>query len=744
LGLVHRDIKPANLWLEAPNGRVKVLDFGLAKPVGTDAELTKSGAVVGTPAYMSPEQARGAKVDHRTDLFSLGAVLYRLCTGKTPFAGPNVMAVLMALGSDDPTPVRELNPAVPEALARLIHQLLAKKPEQRPQTAIEVAKRLRAILNQLLAPGPTAPVSSGSAPTVSGADLSSSQPVVVNPIPNQPPIVVPMHVSAAPEDVFANLDRDDDATAGEARATEPTPAAPKPERKKGGKGLLIAVGGVVLLAAVAVAVVVSQADKKGTPNAEKPPENPTAVAGPPKAGGKPAPSVAPVWKPVGSDPVDVLALDPRGAELAGTGTWAHTADGWTLPIVPGGYPTVSLPLRAVGSYSLTVAARLDAGSDFLGIALPVGDRSAVFALNAFNGTARGFALIGGRNFHLPDPNPTRTEKPAAAIGQTFRIELTVALTGDRAELTAVVDDAEPIRWSGPVADLSLHETWKVLPGRLGLVSYGSRWTVSALKFRRTGGEAAVLEWGSIGSDPDRTAAEWVIAQGGAVRVNGEERDRKTVAELPKERFTLTWVQLSYTPVSDAGLAQFKDLKGLTHLSLGYTPVSDAGLTHLADLRSLTWLHLGATQVSGTGLVHLKELKDLQKLFLDLTKASDVGLEQLKELKKLSVLGLAGTQVTDAGLAHLRSFKGLSVLGLGDTSVSDAGLEHLRELKSLTILYLDGTSVSDAGLTQLKELKSLTILYLRKTKVTAKGLEAIHAALPACKIDHDGGTIEPKK
>src|SRR5262249_14786285 len=154
---------------------------GLAKPIGSDTELTKSGTVVGTPAYMSPEQARGSKVDHRTDLFSLGAVLYRLCTGQNPFVGPNVMAVLMALGSDDPTPVRELNPSVPEALAQLIHQLLAKKPEQRPQTATEVAKRLRAALDQLLNPGAPAPTSSGTIPVVpSATELSVSQPVVVN------------------------------------------------------------------------------------------------------------------------------------------------------------------------------------------------------------------------------------------------------------------------------------------------------------------------------------------------------------------------------------------------------------------------------------------------------------------------------------------------------------------------------------------------------------------------------------
>ena len=152
IGLVHRDIKPANLWLEAPNGRVKVLDFGLAKPVDSEFELTKSGAVVGTPAYMSPEQARGEKVDHRTDLFSLGSVLYRLCTGKLPFSGPTTMAVLMALGTDEPPPVRAVNPNVPEALAALIHQLLSKQADARPQSAVEVGKRVRAIAESLAAP----------------------------------------------------------------------------------------------------------------------------------------------------------------------------------------------------------------------------------------------------------------------------------------------------------------------------------------------------------------------------------------------------------------------------------------------------------------------------------------------------------------------------------------------------------------------------------------------------------------
>ena len=143
LGLVHRDIKPGNLWLEAPNGRVKILDFGLARPVEVQAQLTQSGMILGTPAYMSPEQARGAHVDARSDLFSLGAVLYRLMTGRTAFQGTNTMALLVSLAVDEPPAITTLNPSVPEPIAQFVHHLLAKKPEDRPGSAEEAAKRLR-------------------------------------------------------------------------------------------------------------------------------------------------------------------------------------------------------------------------------------------------------------------------------------------------------------------------------------------------------------------------------------------------------------------------------------------------------------------------------------------------------------------------------------------------------------------------------------------------------------------------
>ncbi len=143
--LIHRDIKPANIWLEAPGAKVKILDFGLARQSESDAELTGTGAVLGTPAYMAPEQASGEPVDHRCDLFSLGVLLYRLTTGKLPFCGPTALATITALVTREPTPVPALRPDCPAGLADLIGRLLAKDRDRRPPTAQAVADELLAL-----------------------------------------------------------------------------------------------------------------------------------------------------------------------------------------------------------------------------------------------------------------------------------------------------------------------------------------------------------------------------------------------------------------------------------------------------------------------------------------------------------------------------------------------------------------------------------------------------------------------
>jgi serine/threonine protein kinase len=160
-GLIHRDVKPANIWLEAvghvsnvpgggtletcPTGRVKIVDFGLARGSGPDAHFTQAGAVIGTPAYMAPEQANGAEVDARCDLFSLGVVLYRACTGVLPFGGKDTLSVLSALATHTPPPPHQLVPALPRACSALVMRLLAKDAGGRPQSAREVVEAIAAL-----------------------------------------------------------------------------------------------------------------------------------------------------------------------------------------------------------------------------------------------------------------------------------------------------------------------------------------------------------------------------------------------------------------------------------------------------------------------------------------------------------------------------------------------------------------------------------------------------------------------
>jgi WD40 repeat protein len=140
-GLVHRDVKPTNILLEGGSGRVKITDFGLARGVD-DTSLTHSGLIVGTPEYMSPEQAAGTAVDHRSDLFSLGSVLYALCAGRAPFRATTTLAVLRLVCEEAPRPLREINPAVPDWLQAVITRLHAKDPARRFQTAADVAEAL--------------------------------------------------------------------------------------------------------------------------------------------------------------------------------------------------------------------------------------------------------------------------------------------------------------------------------------------------------------------------------------------------------------------------------------------------------------------------------------------------------------------------------------------------------------------------------------------------------------------------
>jgi len=209
-GLIHRDIKPANIWLQevasgqlsvasgkssdsslaaghlplTTSGRVKILDFGLAR-AAQDAGLTQQGAVIGTPAFMAPEQGRGDAVDGRCDLFSLGVVLYLLSTGKHPFRGNDTVSTLMSVAMDEPAPPCQVNAEVPAALSDLVMRLLAKKVDDRPQTARAVVEHLHKIAEQV-PPAPKPARQERQAGQAFEPDGAKSQPGKAD-LPKKPP-----------------------------------------------------------------------------------------------------------------------------------------------------------------------------------------------------------------------------------------------------------------------------------------------------------------------------------------------------------------------------------------------------------------------------------------------------------------------------------------------------------------------------------------------------------------------------
>jgi serine/threonine protein kinase len=514
LGLVHRDIKPGNVWLEAPGGRVKVLDFGLAKPLDAAVELTRQGQILGTPAYMSPEQARAEAVDHRADLFSLGCMMYRLVTGRLPFDRPTVVAVLTAIATEEPTPVRELNPDVPGPLAELIHQLLAKTADARPPSADAVVARLRAL--------------SG------GLQRSAATP-------------------------------------------RPSETAPLP---------------------------LPMPDPPGEPPRRRP-----------------------------------------------------------------------------------VTRRTRAGGRWVGLAV--------------GGTAAALAVVGTVLFFTQDWSGTHGK-----------------VTTQRVARTPDTASAGFSRTSGLVSEPAKGPGTSVPP-------------TTAVSEPRP-------------ADPDRAIARWVLSAGGVVEVSGVDDRIKDVADLPKGAFTLTAVSVAKTAVTDAELTRFQDCRGLTYFHMEGTSLSDAGMPAVAAFPALRELHMAHTGVTDTGLAHFAGPRRLTALDLTGTKVTNAGLAHFADCRQLAYLYLRDTAVSDAGLEHLAGCRGLVHITLCNTAVTDVGLAHLKECVGFHYVDLGGTKVSDVTLAQLEGCRDLTGLDVRGTGVTAKGVARLHAALPRCEIEHDGGPTGPKK
>jgi serine/threonine protein kinase len=299
--VVHRDIKPANIMIETGD-RVKVTDFGIAKATDSGEHLTVTGSLLGTPSYMSPEQAKGAALDGRSDLFSTGCVLYEMLVGRKAFRGDSITGLIFKIITEEPTPITEIEPLVPEPMVQIVHKALSKASEARYQTGRAMADDLLALTRG--AAWPT--MRQTETPTAAGMAAAPDVPTLAASVSVPSPTVAttPTVASTVPSTP--------------ARRTSPPPPAPRPapEPARGGMGGLLVVGGVGL---VLVFVMLAAAGwyffGRGT-------ETPTADA---------TPTVAPPALTAAPPTPAAATAEPATPVPTTTDTTSTTVPGATLP-----------------------------------------------------------------------------------------------------------------------------------------------------------------------------------------------------------------------------------------------------------------------------------------------------------------------------------------------------------------------------------------------------------------------------
>jgi len=695
LGMIHRDIKPANIWLEAPRGRIKILDFGIARKIieQPGLGLTNAGTVVGTPGYMSPEQARGKQLDPRSDLFSLGVVLYQLTTGRMPFEGESVLAVLTALAVDDPIPVRSLNPEVPPQFEALIHRMLAKRPDSRPPSALTVAAELHQIAN-----GAPIPVATAVQQTV--------------------PQVIYVPIAVTSQESFNPTEFDglgDDAT----EAVSERELAPAADRS--GKGLWIAVGGGLLFAVVAVAGTIIALEK------------PTKPADPPD----PSPSIRPIG---GSRKVDPPPRVESKLDPSPTGRGLRFAPEQSV-VIPG------LIIPEESPYTLEGFVTVD---ESFKITSPVfGTKYRLWAVISDGNQGlhwEGFAGMKG-----PDSKAIEVRLDGAAATRGRRTH--IALVRSRTDVRLFVDgkriDTKPLngslaggglvsmggeKFAGIIDEFRVSDSARYdidfTPPKL----IPERETLALYLFDEGQGNT-LRDISGHGRDCNIGATRWASPTNEPIRpLTNIELNRI----LPKHLLG----HLTNESVSDQEMRSLRAVK-IDFFDIGL--LDDIGFEKLSLLPWASGMrgldirrpdHPLAPVVTDAGLAHITAFKNMHQLKLTRSNVSDAGLKPLASLASLKVLHLNGTRITSKAATALGELRTLGTLDISNTAFGDDGLKGLTPLTELGDLRLENTPVTDEGLTHLHGLNNLKSVNVKGTKVTAEGVKKLEVAIPGLKVQSD--------
>jgi Leucine-rich repeat (LRR) protein len=637
-GLIHRDIKPSNIILEQGGDHVKIADFGLARAVD-DASLTHSGLISGTPMYMAPEQALGETIDQRADLFSLGSVLYAMCTGGPPFRAGSTPAVLKRVAEDTPRPIREIAPEVPEWLCDLIARLHAKHFDDRLASAQEVADRLAGHLAELQYPGkvPERPdvmrsgfveerakfrqrmnrnrcwtaaaalllLFFGALGFTEATGVTDFRGTVIRLFTPDGTLVVEVDDPG----VSVKIDGSDIVITGTgAREIRLQPGTYAVEASKGGK-----------LVRQELVTVTRDERQVVRISREAPPRT--------KAVTRSAEESA--WERVVAAlaaPEQVKAVSARLKELN---------PGFDSAVVP--------------TIENDVVRELAFNTD------DVTDISPVRALTRLRSLkCSGF---GDRNSPLTDLSPL----------SGLPLRTLVLAKGE-------VFDLSPLKGM-PLTEFSCYGT------RVNDLS-----PLKGMKLRTLNCAGLhVSDLSPLRGMPLETLvlsrnAEQLGVLAGMDTLEHLYFEGTTISDLSALKgLKLTTLTMCSNPVSD--LSPLKGMK-LTFLHCGSTKVSD-----LSPLRGMPLTHLNCadTKVNDAGLAYLEDCKDLNVLNLNGTQVSDAGLAHLKDIKNLKRLSLQGTGVSDP--SPLKDLP-LEDIRLTPRNITNQGLDTLRNMKSLKTIGTD--------------------------------------------------------
>ncbi len=738
-GLIHRDVKPSNILLEESVDRALLTDFGLARTVD-DASLTHTGCHPGTPQFMSPEQARGESVDQRSDLFSLGSVMYTMCTGRPPFRAETTFGILRRITDTEPRPIREINPDIPEWLCAIISKLMSKRADDRFESAREVAELFEECLAHV------------------------QQPTVV-PLPLKIEIVAGLAKSSDSAGVPKFL-----ATSAARRSIQWLIAA-------------VLITGVLIFAGVLISIELN----KGTLTIQCEADGvPIKITQGDKVVEKLAVNRmgASVRIAAGKYVVEIdgeadgitikngiVELQRRGQRIVKVvlDEAPRTADSrnrdqnppnrlnrrsYMLQFSGRDETHMVIPkLRYDGSHPITLEATvmsLYRGSiigDFngAGLGLTVADGFCTFHVNDGRAADNGYASITSRT-RIRYRMTTGHEKPVHIAGVLDGNELRLFVDGKlegketigkfkKSKFPFMIGadpggQGEPTQFLQGIIDevcvskTALYDKDFVPPSEFKSDEH------TMVLYRFDEGE------GDVANDASDNGLHAKIHNGEWIEAKAERETATSVVDYSKYGQAAGLMRWAATLNSRGEHAHVKldDEGRVTYVHLGGGDITDEGLSHLKELKDVETLELTYTYgCSAEGLRHVQQMTNVKKINLWGNYNFSAGVGYLSGMTKVETLFLHKLRVTDDDMKFVKGMKGCKFFQMTlNPTVTDAGIAHLAGLTELESIYLTCPQLTDECLKYFHDMHRLNSLSISSPHVTNAGLQRLSKTLPNLK------------